>query len=149
MKLLILPHFCIWPCWGNFYQSCYFDILLDFKLYNAIFCFSKPLFCYWSEASYSCSIMYGSVWENTAKNNDSHKKYPYNLIEKSSSWCFRIAIDTICKYNSQEIVFFPFVTRLQISSWQITICKSIFINCEMAIPKILETVSGKKISIKH
>ena len=41
--------------------------------------------------------------------------------------------------------FFPFVIRVQISSWQITICKSIYINCELAIPKILETVSGKNI----
>ena len=92
--------------------------------------------------SYSCSIMYVSVWENTTKNNETH---PCNPIEKSSPWCFCNVIDTIYKYNSQEMVFFPFVIRVQISSWQITICKSIYINCELAIPKILETVSGKNI----
>ena len=62
---------------------------------------------FWSEASYSFSIMYVSVWENAAKNNDSIKIHPYNLIEKSSLWYFRNVTDTIYKYNSQEIVFFP------------------------------------------
>ena len=64
-----------------------------------------------------------SAWENTAKNNESYKTHLYNLIEKSSPWCFRNVIDTIYKHNSQEIVFFPFVIRVQNSIWQITICK--------------------------